>query len=359
MAGKGIDHFVVGRRANMAYLTGFEGLFHAGFAGLVLVSRDEAVLFTDRRYGEQATSEARATGWRVVVTRGSPAVAAAALLRRRVGPVSLATGAAGCRVGVEIDVSHRLFVRFAEALSREPAAVEGLVEEGRRTKSADELAAIERAALVTDRAFECACGVIKPGVGEREIARAIDAAMIESGASATAFDPIVASGPNASKPHAETTDRVVEAGDLVEVDIGAVVDGYCADMTRTVAVGRIDRERRTAYAHVLEAQERALGAARVGMTGRELDSVARGYLDSVGLGDLFVHGLGHGVGLDVHELPTIGRTGRRALKAGDVFTIEPGVYLPGQWGIRIEDLVALTGDGLRVLSRSTKTLVTL
>jgi Xaa-Pro aminopeptidase len=365
MTARRIRALVVARRPNVAYLTGFEGLFDQGFSGMAVVTWRDAALFTDKRYDEQAAAEASGTGWRVVTVGDDLAADVGAWARAHT-----ASGKAGGRasaggadrsgsVAIEPDVSHRVFLRLAKAIGGEPVEAEGLVEGLRRTKDDSEIETIREAARVTDKALKRALGLVRPGIPERELAFEVRRALFEEGSDGVAFEPIVASGPNGSKPHAHAGERRLEAGDLVTIDMGARVRGYCADLTRTVALGRVDEERAAAYGAVLAAQKAALAAVRAGMTGRELDAVARRSLAERGLARAFTHGLGHGVGLEVHELPWVGRRGGKRLKEGDVITIEPGAYLPGRFGVRIEDLVVLTRDGVDNLSGSPKELITL
>lgn len=348
MRRRGLDRVVIGSTPNLTYLTGFSELFDEGFDGLAIVAREAAVLVTDGRYAEQAEAEAAGTEWEVAVVRSGAVSDAARRLRR----------GAQDRVGVEATLSHGTFVALAKGLGREPVAVRGLVERLRRTKTAAELDAIGRAARITDSAFDKVLGVLRPGLTEREVAFRIETAMRRSGASGVAFAPIVASGPNGSKPHARAGDRALAVDDLVVIDMGARVDGYCADMTRTVCLGRAGRAERAAYSAVAEAQEAALEAVAPGVRGRDLHAAARRRLAAHGLADRFLHGIGHGVGLEVHELPLLGRSGQ-ALKAGDVITVEPGVYVRGAFGVRIEDTVVLAASGVQNLSNASKRLIEL
>jgi Xaa-Pro aminopeptidase len=344
--------FIVARQPNIAWLTGLTEFIDEGFFGAAIVSLDEAFLLTDARFEEQARAETAQGPWKVVVVTERLSVALATIVKRRgaIGPG---------RAGIESTVLHELFVGVAKALGEEPRPMRGLVEREREVKDEHEIGLVARAARITDTAFQHACKRLAPGITERELALEIEVAMRRAGASGVAFPTIVASGPNGSRPHAQATDRPLERGDLVILDLGAVFGGYRADMTRTVALGPIDEERRAVYEHVRRAQQLALDVARAGVTGRELDLAARSYLTEKGLGRNFGHGLGHGVGLEVHELPSISRRGRGHLRAGEVFTIEPGAYVPRRFGVRIEDLVVLTAEGVHDMSASSKDLLTL
>lgn len=224
------------------------------------------------------------------------------------------------------------------------------------SKDAGEVEYIRVAQRITDAVFEHICTQLAPGKTEREIGAEIVYEHLKRGAEKMSFDPIVASGPNGSLPHARPTNRKMQAGDLVVIDMGCYLDGYASDMTRTVAVGDPGEEARRAYDTVLKAQQAAIDAAQAGMTGRALDAVARDVIDEAGLGEFFSHGLGHGVGLQVHEWPRLSRQNEELLPAGTIVSIEPGVYVPERFGIRIEDLVVLREDGCENLTRSPKTL---
>jgi Xaa-Pro aminopeptidase len=235
--------------------------------------------------------------------------------------------------------------------------VEHLIEDLRQVKETAEIEAIERAAALTDAAFDHILGFVRAGMREVDVAVELEGFMRLSGSEGLAFDAIVASGPNSARPHAGVTDRVIGDGEFLKLDFGARVSGYCADMTRTVVVGRATAEHRRIYDAVLEANEAAIAGARAGMAGRDIDAIARTLLTARGFGENFGHGLGHGVGLAVHELPSVGRSARAAVRSGSVITIEPGVYLPGFGGVRIEDLVVVEDGGVRLLSHSPKQLI--
>jgi Xaa-Pro aminopeptidase len=224
----------------------------------------------------------------------------------------------------------------------------------RAAKDAQELDAIRRAARVTDAAFTAVTTALQPGITERQLAWRLEVAMRDHGADRAAFPTIVAAGPHGARPHHEPSDRPITAGEPVVIDMGALVDGYCADLTRTICVGEMSSLFLDRYNSVLRAQRAALAGVRAGMNGREADAVAREPLAAAGLGDSFVHGLGHGVGLLVHEFPSLGAKSDDVLEPGFVVTIEPGVYFDGWGGIRIEDLCVVTNNGLEVLSAAEK-----
>lgn len=224
------------------------------------------------------------------------------------------------------------------------------------SKEAGEIERICAAQRITDRVFEHICDVIALGKSEQEIAAEIVYAHLKQGAEKMSFDPIVASGPNGSLPHARPTNRLIQEGDLVVIDMGCFLEGYASDMTRTVAVGEPTTEARSAYQTVLEAQEAAINAAHAGMTGQALDAVARSLIEEAGFGEYFSHSLGHGVGLQIHEWPRVSKQNEEPLPEGAVVSIEPGVYVPEAYGIRIEDLVVLQEDGCENLTGAPKAL---
>ena len=235
----------------------------------------------------------------------------------------------------------------------------GVVEDLRVRKEPEEIARMREAAAVADRALEAVAADGLAGREERAVAWAIEGVMRDAGAERASFDVIVAAGPNGAMPHHVPDRNPIPTGTLVVVDLGAVVDGYCSDCTRTFATGPLPDELARAYAVCRQAQAEALAAVRPGITGRELDAVARERIAAEGLGEAFGHGLGHGVGLAIHERPWVRPEGAEALEAGMMLTVEPGIYLEGLGGVRIEDLVAVTEDGPEVLGGFTKDLVTL
>ena len=233
---------------------------------------------------------------------------------------------------------------------------EELLDGLRGAKDAEELRRMERAQQITDEAFEAICGWIRPGMTEREIAARLVYELLRRGGERVSFDPIVASGPNSSMPHAVPTDRKVREGDFITMDFGCVAEGYCSDMTRTVALGQPTAEMEQVYQVVLEAQLAGIAAARAGIPGREIDAAARRVIAEAGYGDCFTHSFGHSLGLSVHEGPNAAPGEGRIMPAGCVVSAEPGIYLPGRFGVRIEDVLVLEEGGCRVLTRSPKEL---
>ncbi len=347
LAAESLDAMLVTDISNVRYLTGFVGVFDPEAAALAVVAPDAADLYTDSRYGEAATLAAEGSAWRVHV-------ASRALHTEALEQLHFA-GAAS--IAVESSVSHRRFRAIEEAFSGQVHASDDLVEQLREVKDAEEIACIEAACALGDRAFEHVLGVLSPGMTEVDVALEIEVFLRRNGSEGLAFPPIVASGLHSSRPHATVSERVIEAGDPVTLDFGARVGGYCSDMTRTVVVGRAPEGFRELYEAVLAAQSAARTGVRAGMTGIEADVIARDVLAEAGLATHFGHGLGHGVGLDVHELPSLSPRGERTLQAGSVVTLEPGVYLAGRFGVRIEDSVVLSDAGCRVLTGAPRDLI--
>ena len=352
-----VDALVIAHLPNILYLTN-----HAGSAGLLVLTRDAAHLVADSRYAEaverrQASAHA-CPGLRVWPVPASCEEALVGLLS------DLDAG----RIGFEADhftVSRFEWLRRAiesRALAVELRPVEGVVERARVVKDSYELEAMRKAAshltLVADRAI----AAVREGIAERLVAAAIEAAMREAGYDRIAFDTIVASGPHSALPHHRAGDRRIETGDLVVLDFGGVMDGYCCDLTRTVVVGPPAPDASRLYEAVREAQAAAIAAVRPGIAASEVDAAARRVLESRGLGAAFGHGTGHGLGIEVHEEPRVGKARTdlppTLLEPGMVFTIEPGAYLPGFGGVRIEDDVVVTDRGCEVLTSVPRDLQT-
>jgi len=336
----GTDAALVTNLTNVRYLTGFTGSNAA-----LAVSRDgEAVLATDGRYDEQARAEVPDVALQITRTP------AADLLR---------TLAASAR-GVAIDRRHVTLAMLddlaAAAGHVELIRTDGLVETLRMSKDDDEIAALREACQITDAAFTDVLAELRPGKTEREISWRLLESMRRCGAEDAAFDSIVAFGPNSAIPHHRPTDRQLEHGDLVKLDFGALVRGYHADMTRTVVCGRPSAWQQDLHAQVLSVQERCRDAVTPGVAPVALDELARRLIDEVG--PTLVHGLGHGVGLEIHERPFLVPNGDAApLQTGMCVTIEPGIYLPGQGGVRIEDTVVVGSTGAEPLTQSSRELV--
>jgi len=341
----GAQAALIHNRSNMRYLSGYTG------EGLLVISPAIRAVVTDFRYTEQAAMEATGYAVHETSTPRTHSVTAFELLK----------GAGVTRVAVEEDaLTHAQYKTFVAAMPGIAfVALEGVPQTLRRVKDEGEIAAMERANGITAQAFDYLCGYIRPGATEKRIAMELERWVQENGADAPAFPFIVASGPNGSLCHATPGPRAVQPGDLITVDFGACVDGYRADMTRTVALGPISGEQRRIYDTVLEAQKRALAAVKPGALCKDVDAVARGYIDAAGYADRFGHGLGHATGLDIHEDPRFNTTSTDVLVEGVTITVEPGVYLPGVGGVRIEDSVLVTRGGCRILTPATKELITI
>lgn len=338
IAAAGLDALLVTRLVNVRYLTGF-----TGSAGSLLLTADDAVLVVDGRYDEQAGVEAPDLDR--VVTRGDE---------------WLGEHVAGGWLGLE---SHDLPWDRARSLAglvtAELVPAPWLVETIRQVKEPGELATIARACAITDDAFADLCTWVAPGLSEREVARRLVDAMTGLGADDRAFEPIVASGPHCARPHHRPTGRRLERGDLLMLDFGALVDGYHADMTRMVALGDPPEELVRVHAIVRDAQEAGLHAATDGAAVAAVDAACRTHIAEAGYGDAFVHGTGHGLGLEIHEEPIMREGAGGTLRAGMAVTVEPGVYLPRLGGVRIEDTIAVTDGSADVLTATPKDLVRL
>jgi Xaa-Pro aminopeptidase len=340
----GVDALLVTNLVNVRYLTGF-----TGSNGFAVVGPDLRRFVTDFRYVTQAAEQVDGFD-----REQGP--------RELQGALSEGWPEGGLRLGFEehavtVKAERRLRELLPDRVELVPAG--SLVENLRAIKEPAELEAIGAAAALADEALEAVLAGGLVGRSEREVAIALEFEQRRRGAEEVSFAPIVASAEHGARPHAEPRDVAIAAGTLVTIDWGARLDGYCSDCTRTFATGPLGDELSAIYALVEEAQAAALAAVRPGPTGSELDAVARDIIESAGHGEHFGHGLGHGLGLDVHEAPTLSRAGETALVAGHVVTVEPGVYVPGLAGVRIEDLVAVEAGGARVFSGLPKSLQTI
>ncbi|MFN2470134.1 MAG: M24 family metallopeptidase [Gaiellaceae bacterium] len=322
---------------NVRYLTGFRSSNAA-----VLVEPERVRLFADFRYAEA----------------GEQVEGVEFELTKRALPSDLAQRLSGC-IAFEAETLTHAHGQTLRAGGLELVPTNGLVEGLRAVKDEDEIEAIRRATDVTNRAFERLAHEPVIGVTERELAWRMDTFLHEGGADANAFPTIVAAGANGASPHTSPGDRVIERGQTVIVDAGAIVDGYCSDCTRTFAAGELSGELADGYELCLRAQLAGLEAVQPGVSGVDADRAAREVVEAAGHGEHFGHGLGHGVGLDVHELPRLSTESTETVAECNVTSVEPGIYLPGLGGIRIEDLVVVRQDGPEVLTSFTKELVTL
>ncbi|HET8673891.1 MAG TPA: Xaa-Pro peptidase family protein [Thermoleophilaceae bacterium] len=335
-----LDALLVTNLMNVRYLSGFTGT-----NGLCVVTPDERLFFTDFRYVERAASE----------------VPDFERVRGRQDLLGDAAERLSGRVGFEdqhmsVRTHERLRGIVGEGVELVPAG--GLVEELRAVKGPEELRAMREAAALADDMYEYLRQRGLVGRTEREVAVDVEREMRDRGAEDPSFPSIVAAGANGALPHAAPRDVAIEPNTLVIVDMGCLVDGYCSDCTRTFATGSLDDEVGSVYELVLAAQEESLAAVRAGADCKEVDSVARDRIAGAGYGERFGHGLGHGVGLEVHEAPRLAQTAEGSLVAGNAVTVEPGVYVPGAFGVRIEDLAVVTDAGSEVLSHFPKELIT-
>lgn len=349
----GLDAVLVSQPETRYYLSGYTGhdLPPRDSAGYLLVTLDQAWLLTDPRTVEQAEKEAAA--YQVHVYQGSA--------QNVEGIVTLAGQAGAKRIGFEgVHLPYRVWHAVDQGLAGAAELVDagGALDDLRAVKDAAEVAALRVAIDVLDDCFSHVVGLLRPGLTELEVAREVERYLADR-ADGPSFPSIVASGPNGSMPHAVPSDRKIQAGEGITIDIGALAAGYCSDMTRTVCLGEPrDPWLGEIHALVLDAQETAERRIRPGMTGQDGDAFSRQVIAQAGYGDFFTHSTGHGIGLEVHEPPWISAArGTALLEPGMVFSIEPGVYVPGRGGVRIEDLVLLDDSGAQVLCRSPKNLV--
>ena len=341
-----LDGLLLTGLSNIRYLTGF-----SGSSALLVVGPRDLVLITDFRYQTQVVEEV------------------GDLARIAIEPSSLWTGLwqqlaqlpSMQVIGFETaHIQHRDFQRLLEAGARwQWRPTVDLVETLRERKDESEIARITEAAQVATDALERTLPQIRRGMKELAVAGILEKELRDAGSEGFAFPSIVASGPRSALPHAHSSVRELEDGDFLLMDFGAVVAGYCSDITRTVVVGKASEEHRAVYDIVRNANERAARSVRAGMTGRDADALARDYIDRAGFAPLFGHSLGHGIGLEVHEAPRLARTAEGVLAESAVVTIEPGIYRPGWGGVRIEDDVVLAAAGPRILTRFARELIEL
>jgi Xaa-Pro aminopeptidase len=340
----GLDAVLVTRAPNVRYLTGF-----SGSNGQLLTTSDAGFFFTDSRYDEQSRREVPDLRRVIYPRKFAPSFAEAC---REAGLA---------RVGFEASgLTFRAWRELGDVDAADLVALdEEEVERLRWAKDAEELRLIERAQEVTDAAFDRVIGKLAEGVTERQAGFELDLAMRELGAEQIGFDTIVAFGESAAEPHHRPLDRELRRGDVVKIDFGCVIEGYHSDMTRTVAFGEPDARLREVYEVVLRAQLTGIEAVRAGVTGADADEAARTVIRDAGHGERFGHSLGHGVGLEIHEGPSLRSGSEDVLPRGAVVTVEPGAYIPGLGGVRIEDMVVVEDGGCRPLPRTPKDLLVL
>lgn len=337
----GIDALLVTNMYNVRYLTNF-----TGSTGLALITEEKAYFVTDFRYTEQAAEEA--IGFEIQKNEGLIYKEVARLVEKNQIK----------KLGFEeSDISYATYKQLEDLIQTDLVGVSGLVEKIREVKTEDEIAIIQKAVEITEKAYDYILGFVKVGVTEIEIANKLDFYMRNLGATGVSFDTIVASGFRSAMPHGVASEKKIEEGDMVTIDFGCIYKGYVSDMTRTFAVGDPGEKMKEVYEIVYQANKKVTEAAKVGVTGAELDAIARDYITEQGYGDAFGHSTGHGIGLEVHEGPRISYKNTAPLVENNVITNEPGIYIPGLGGVRIEDDLVIKENGNENLMSTSKKLV--
>ncbi len=340
-AQKKFDAFLITNPVSRRYLSGFDGT-----SGALLIGGEEAFLLTDFRYTEQAAAQAPQFAVRNRLDDLHKSLA------------ELIEEAGWSRIGFESKhIDYATYREMKEKLPAKLIACKDVVEKQRMIKSPAELDILRRGAELLDRGFNYICDTIRPGMSEAELALDLEFYLRREGAQGASFRYIVASGKRGAMPHGVASDKILEEGDPVTIDFGAVYEGYATDMTRTICLGRADERLREIYAVVGRAQEKGVAAVCPGQRGSEVDAVARRIIEEAGYGEHFGHGLGHGIGLETHELPVLNKLSATVLKPGMVVTVEPGIYIPGWGGVRIEDMVVVTAGGVERLTHSPRQLL--
>ena len=338
-----IDGLLVTNMFNVRYLANF-----TGSTGLVVVTKENAYFVTDFRYTEQAAAEAK--GFEIIKNEGSIFEEVAKIVKNN----------AIEKLGFEQEnVTYATFNQINDLIPCELVPVTGLVEKLREVKTDDEIALIKEAINITEKAYDYILGFVKPGVTEIEVANELDFYMRKEGAQSVSFDTIVASGLRSAMPHGVASEKVIEEGDMVTIDFGCYYNGYVSDMTRTFAVGDPGDELKEIYEIVYQANKKVNESAKAGMTGAELDAIARDYIAEHGYGPQFGHTLGHGIGLEVHEGPSLSFRNEEKLVVNNIVTNEPGIYVQGLGGVRIEDDLVIKENGVEVLMTTPKELIIL
>lgn len=336
-----LDAFFVTAPKNVRYLSSF-----TGSAGVILVTPEHEYFITDFRYTEQAQEQA--AGFEVIIHKG-----------KIYEEISELIDAEEVRtMGIEAnDMNVATYSHISDLFKPMLVQTSGVIEAIREVKDEEEISIIREACEITDQAFEHILTFIKPGVKEIEVANELDRFLKEKGASGMSFDTIIASGVRSSMPHGVASDKVIEHGDFVTLDFGCYYKGYTSDMTRTIAVGEVNPQLEEIYNIVLEAHNRVIEGTKAGMTGKEVDALARDYITEKGYGENFGHTTGHGIGLDVHEGPAVAGRNEEPLVVNNIITNEPGIYIAGLGGVRIEDDLIVKEDGVETLNRSPKNLI--
>jgi Xaa-Pro aminopeptidase len=349
LAAHRLDALLITHAANVRYVCGF-----TGSAGAVVISESKSVFFTDGRYSEQASLEVQ--GSRVVVARKSPLAAAGEWLTANAKKIGVKA------LGIEaehLSVAERSRLAGAVPPGLRLREAPPLIEQARMIKDAEEIERLRAAVVLGASLFDAVLKAIRPGVKETEVAAELEYAARRAGADGMSFDSIIASGTRSALPHGRASETAIPANGFVVCDFGVILAGYCSDMTRTVHVGKPSQKLQSVYVAVRDAQQAALQAVRAGVSTGEVDRSARKMLHSKGLGKNFTHSTGHGVGLEIHEAPRLAAGQKDVLQAGMVITIEPGAYIPGVGGVRIEDMVVVTEQGCQILTPIGKELITI
>ena len=341
---QGLDGLLLTDEKNQRYAAGF-----AFTDGAVLVGRKKAWLITDSRYIEAAEKTAAAGVQVRLYDRERPLMERLKEAIREAGMERLAAE--------DSKLSHREYLAWENALGLPLLPAGELMARLRAAKTEEEIDAMRAAQAIAEQALEEVLGLIRPGMTEKQVMAELVYRTLRHGSEGNAFDPIVVSGPNTSLPHGVPGERVIQKGDFVTMDFGCLKEGYCSDMTRTIAVGEATEEMRNVYHIVLQAQLAGIAVARAGIPGKEIDAAARKVITEAGYGDYFGHGFGHSLGLDIHEAPNANPRGEEPMPAGAVCSAEPGIYLPGRFGVRIEDVMILRENGCEVITKAPKTLL--
>lgn len=343
MQEENLDSFLITSPYNLRYLTNFTGT-----TGLAVITLEKAFFITDFRYTEQAAAQAQ--GFEIIKNVG-PIFEEVADLVQKEGLRELGFE--------ETTVSFLEYSVLEEIIDAQLIPISGMIEELREIKDEEEIAIIKKACSIADLAYDHILKMIQPGMTEIEVANQLDFYMRSLGASGVSFETIVASGLRSAMPHGVASKKIIEQGDLITIDFGCYYEGYVSDMTRTFAIGDPGEQLKEIYQIVLEAQLAVLEVAKPGVTGKQLDAVARDYITKHGYGEAFGHSTGHGIGLEIHEGPNVSVRAEKQFVPGNIITDEPGIYLPGIGGVRIEDDLLITSNGNRVLTHSPKELIIL
>ncbi|EMF0079381.1 aminopeptidase P family protein [Enterococcus hirae] len=343
MQEENLDSFLITSPYNLRYLTNFTGT-----TGLAVITLEKAFFITDFRYTEQAAAQAQ--GFEIIKNVG-PIFEEVADLVQKEGLRELGFE--------ETTVSFLEYSVLEEIIDAQLIPISGMIEELREIKDEEEIAIIEKACSIADLAYDHILKMIQPGMTEIEVANQLDFYMRSLGASGVSFETIVASGLRSAMPHGVASKKIIEQGDLITIDFGCYYEDYVSDMTRTFAIGDPGEQLKEIYQIVLEAQLAVLEVAKPGVTGKQLDAVARDYITKHGYGEAFGHSTGHGIGLEIHEGPNVSVRAEKQFVPGNIITDEPGIYLPGIGGVRIEDDLLITSNGNRVLTHSPKELIIL